>query len=253
MQRGPQHKLRDPSSMLMAALLAVATSVPYLGCDQADKRPILPVKQAGEATAATSAPRPEPITVAHPEYENWSRFPKGASITRSRTVTNEFGEVRVTTKMWLEDKSDREVTVGSQIHVVRSGDYPEENNPPSTTKYAASFQVPQGMTPEFFQKPSDKAKLVGKEMVGIADREFETEVFEWTENNEAGPMKIKLWRSIDVPGRIVRQEMLTESSGTKTLEVVSQLDLEGTGTSPNAAPNRSSENTGTAQSQSDAR
>jgi hypothetical protein len=235
--------------MVMATLLAVATSVPYLGCDQADKRPILPSKQAGEAATATSATRPEPMTIAHPEYENWSRFPKGASITRYRTVTNEFGEVRVTTKMWLEDKSDREVTVGSQIDVVRSGDYPEENNPPSTTKYAASFQVPQGMTPEFFQKPSDKAKLVGKETVAIADREFETEVFEWTENNEAGPMRIKLWRSLDVPGRIVRQEMMTESSNTKTLEVISQLDLEGKGASSDSKIEQPDQNAGVSAGQ----
>jgi hypothetical protein len=253
MQLGTRHRLRDPSSTLMVTLFAVAISVSHLGCDQAAKRPILPAKQNSEAAASASEPRPKPITVAHPEYENWSRFPKGASITRSRTVTNEFGEVRVTTKMWLEDKNDREVSVGSQIHVVRSGDYPEEDNPPSFTKYPAAFQVPQGMTPEFFQKPSDKAKLVGKETVAIADREFEAELFEWTENNEAGPMKIKLWRSIDVPGRIVRQEMLTESSNTKTLEVISQLDLEGPGALPHAAPNRSDENTGAAESQSDSR
>lgn len=242
MQHSPRPMIRDRSSWLMAMLLGFVASVPHLGCDQADKRPILPGKRADDAVGTTPSSRPEPITIAHPEYENWSRFPKGASITRSRTVTNEFGEVRVTTKMWLEDKSDREVTVGSQIDVVRSGDYPEENNPPSTTKYAASFQVPPGMTPEFFQKPSDKAKLVGKETVAIADREFETEIYEWTENNEAGPMRIKLWRSIDVPGRIVRQEMMTESSNTKTLEVISQLDLEGTGGSKDSKTDQADEN-----------
>jgi hypothetical protein len=31
-------------------------------------------------------------------------------------------------------------------------------------------------------------------------------------------MTIKLWRSDEVPGRIVRQEMLIEASQTKTIE-----------------------------------
>jgi hypothetical protein len=44
------------------------------------------------------------------------------------------------------------------------------------------------------------------------------ELFEWSESNETGPMTVKLWRSNEVPGRIVRQEMLIESSQTKTIE-----------------------------------
>jgi hypothetical protein len=63
--------------------------------------------------------------------------------------------------------------------------------------------------------------------VSIGELEVNAEVFEWTENNEAGPMTVKLWRSEEIPGRIVRQEMMTESSSTKTVEQISELDLKG--------------------------
>jgi hypothetical protein len=83
------------------------------------------------------------------------------------------------------------------------------------------------LKPELFLLPSSKAKLVGEERVSIGELEVNAEVFEWTENNEAGPMTVKLWRSEEIPGRIVRQEMMTESSSTKTVEQISELDLKG--------------------------
>ena len=197
----------------------------WIGCD--DKRPIVPKTQPTQTAGNSQGPAAQvPVLLDHPEYANWSRFPVGASVTRQRVVTNEFGEVRVTTKMWLEDKSSEQVAVGSQVSVVRS-DNPPENNPPGSTTYPAKFALPNGLKPDLFLLPSSKAKLVGEESVMIGDLEVKSEVFEWTENNEAGPMTVKLWRSEEVPGRIVRQEMLTESSSTKTIEQISEIDTKG--------------------------
>ena len=57
--------------------------------------------------------------------------------------------------------------------------------------------------------------------------EIETKVFEWEENNESGPMTVKLWRSEKIPGKIVRQELFTKSSATKSTEDVIELRLSG--------------------------
>jgi len=210
--------LRVCAGLLVTGCLAI-------GCE--DKRPIVPktaLSQSGSTAQRETVPNP--VLLDHPEYANWSRFPVGASVIRKRVVTNDFGEVLVTTKMWLEDKSPDEVAVGSQISVVRSDNTPE-NNPPSSATYPAKFALPSGLKPELFLLPSSKAKLVGEESVMIGDLEVKAEVFEWTENNEAGPMTVKLWRSEEIPGRIVRQEMMTESSSTKTVEQISELDLKG--------------------------
>ena len=61
------------------------------------------------------------------------------------------------------------------------------------------------------------------------------------ENNEAGPMTVKLWRSIEIPGRIVRQELVTESSSTRTVEVVDTLDLGSAPSDPTPEPASSSD------------
>jgi len=213
---------RFGSRVIVGLLVTVGFAI---GCE--DKRPIVPKTSNPPSTKVggneASAPT---VLLDHPEYANWSRFPVGASVTRQRVVTNEFGEVQVKTKMWLEDKSPEQVAVGSQVSVVRS-DNPPENNPPGSTTYPAKFALPSGLKPELFLLPSSKAKLVGEESVMIGDLEVKAEVFEWTENNEAGPMTVKLWRSEDIPGRIVRQEMMTESSSTKTFEQISELDLKG--------------------------
>lgn len=206
-------------------VILIVTGCLAIGCE--DKRPIVP--KAALSQSGSTAQRetvPNPVLLDHPEYTNWSRFPVGASVIRKRVVTNDFGEVLVTTKMWLEDKSPEQVAVGSQVSVMRT-DTPPENNPPSSATYPAKFALPSGLKPELFLLPSSKAKLVGEERVSIGELEVNAEVFEWTENNEAGPMTVKLWRSEEIPGRIVRQEMLTESSSTKTFEQISELDLKG--------------------------
>ena len=186
----------------------------FAACTPSNK-PILP----------SSAEQPQSDTgesITHPEFANWSQFNVGAKATRYRVVTNEYGEVRVTTTFFLEEKSDDHVTVRSQVDVERP-DRPLEQNPPQSTRFEAKFSLPRGLTEEFFKLPNAKAKLVGEEKMEVAGRQVEAEVYEWTESNEAGPMAIKLWRSNAVPGRIIRQEMLIESSKTKTVEEMKEV------------------------------
>lgn len=203
------------------ALLAVVLVLVCAGCESS-KKPILPPKvespQRDPASPAT--------VIVHPEYANWSQFPLGAQVTRSRIVSNKNGEVKVTTVLSLQDKTDDHVIVNSQVNVQRPGE-PLEENPSEMTKFVARFELPAGMSEEFFQLPAAKAKRVGEESLDVHGKTILAEIYEWTENNEAGPMSIKLWRSNQVPGRIVRQEMVIEASQTKTLEELSSVAWDG--------------------------
>jgi hypothetical protein len=93
-----------------------------------------------------------------------------------------------------------------------------QENPPETTRFASRFKLPDGLSEEFFQLPNINAKKIGRENVEVHGKTVQADIYEWTESNEAGPMIVNLWRSDQVPGRIVRQEMLIESSQTKTIE-----------------------------------
>jgi hypothetical protein len=198
--------------------LLIATLVLQCGCEKSNK-PILPstIQKAGSNTQAPTT------RIAHPEYANWSRFPVGTEAIRDRVVSNASGKVHVTTSLTLAEKSDEHVEIVSQVTVQRPNEAIQEN-PPESTRFPATFALPEGLTKEFFQLPSPKAVKISEETQELAGKSFVAEVYEWTESNETGPMKIKLWRSDEVPGRIYRQEMLTESSQTKTTEVLSKVN-----------------------------
>ena len=194
------------------------------GCDSSSK-PVLP-NNAMAVQAAKATGEDPGVSITHPEYANWSQFPVGAQVTRHRVISNATGEVKVTTVISLTEKTDKYVVVTSQVNVQRPGESLVEN-PADSTKFVASFQLPSGLSEDYFQLPSGKAKKVGEESLDIHGKTVLADIFEWTESNETGPMSVKLWRSNEVPGRIVRQEMLIEASQTKTVEELSSVSWDG--------------------------
>lgn len=159
--------------------------------------------------------------IDNPEYVHWSRYPVGTVVVRKKEVSNESGSVRVTTTLRLVEKNRDKAMVESQVTVDRPGQ-PLVENPPQRLEFAATFQLPQGMKEEQFALPSLKAKLIGNETRTAFGREFSTEQFTWDERNEAGPMTVSLWRSDDVPGRTLRQEVKgrTQVSVEEVVEII---------------------------------
>ena len=195
----------------------VFVSVLLLGCDfvQQPKTTI----QLPAVVDDSSLP-----VVSHPEYANWSQFPVKSLVVRKRKITNANGEVLVTTRMWLDNKTPEKVFVGSQVSVKR-GDEPLVENTEDIVSYPATYRLPKGIEESRFSLPSAKAKETGSETIKIGDKEYKTKIFEWVESNETGPMDVKLWRSDEIPGKIVRQEMLIKGSETKTVEEIAELVL----------------------------
>lgn len=159
--------------------------------------------------------------VDHPEYVGWSRFPLGIIVVRKKEVSNETGTVRVTTTLRLIEKTADKVVVESQVSVDRPG-RPQEQNPRPKVDFPATFPLPQGMRQQQFSLPSLKAKQVGEEIREAGGREYKTQLFTWEEVNEAGPMTVKLWRSDDIPGRTLRQEITgrTQTSVEEVVEII---------------------------------
>jgi hypothetical protein len=144
--------------------------------------------------------------VDHPEYVNWSKFLVGTEVVRKKEVSNDVAAVRVTTTLRLAEKTAHKVVVESQVTVDRSGE-PLVKNPPQKFDFPAKFRLPDGMKLEQFLLPSLKAEQIGEELRVACGQDFNTQLFTWDERNETGPMKVKLWRSDDIPGRMLRQEI----------------------------------------------
>ena len=230
MHQSSRHPCSSPFTLRTLALwICWILAGTFVGCTPSNK-PILP-KNVGEPTAGSTSkdtPRNPAAMIAHPEYSNWSQFPLGVKTVRYRTVTNATGKVEVTSTLVLAEKSDAHVLVHTQVNVQRPGE-PLEENPIEEVRFPSQFELPQGMTEEYFQQPSLKAKKTGEEEMEVAGVKIKADVYEWTESNETGPMQVKLWRSNDIPGRIVRQEMLIEASQTKTLEEIREVDWKAAG------------------------
>jgi hypothetical protein len=185
------------------------------GCDMGAKQTVVP---------AVSSRQDALPQVVHPEFENWGRFNEQATVVRKRTVSNSNGSVLVTTKMWLEKKNSTGVWVGSKVTVER-GNEPMVENDQDIVNYPAHFKLPAGLDEAFFRLPSPKAKAIGNETIRVGSQEFPTQVYEWTESNETGPMTVKLWQCMDVPGKLVKQEMFVPSSKTQTTEELVEIKL----------------------------
>ena len=193
------------------------------GCDDVGK-PSNANRQLPQVSAVDeSLPR-----VSHPEFANWSQFAEKSFVVRKRVISSAGGKVLVTTKMWLEKKDADGVSVGSQVTVERPNE-PIVKNDDDFVSYPATYRLPKGLDAARLDQPSAKAKETGTEVVQIGDKKLQTRIFEWEERNETGPMTVKLWRSDEIPGKIVRQEMFTKSTEEVTefhCESVVPADLE---------------------------
>jgi len=158
--------------------------------------------------------------VAHPEYANWSSFPVGIVVVRKKEVSNQFGKVRVTTRLRLAEKTGEKVVVESQVTVDQPGSALVEN-PPQSMVYPATFRLPAGMQPEQFNLPALKAEEYGEETRTICGQQCDAKLFIWVERNEAGPMNVRHWRSDAIPGRMLRQEIWghTQNSVEEIVEI----------------------------------
>ncbi len=187
-------------------VICVALSWPLLlGCTSDVASGPSTDSQMPEGYAAPASTEHLPL-VDHPEYVAWSRFAVGAAVVRKKVVTSDGGTVTVTTTVRLVEKTVDRVAVETQVVTVREGAEPVEN-PPLRAEYPATFRLPPSMQLEQFQLPSLKAKLVGEEPRTVCNREFLAQHFGWREVNETGPMEVKYWRSDEIPGRMLRQEI----------------------------------------------
>ncbi len=160
--------------------------------------------------------------VQYPEYVNWSQFPVGTVGRKTKRVINDVGVVTVDTQLRLVDKSSTKVVIESQVTVQRPG-MAIQDNPPLAMEFPAKFPLPTGMRLEQFQLPSLKAERTGDDSVKVGNNEYQAELFEWEEVNEAGPMTVKIWRSDKVPGRILRQETFVKQTQETSVEHVLEI------------------------------
>ncbi len=151
-------------------------------------------------------PKVETHAIPNPDFDSWSEYPVGTKVVRHKEITNSEGVVSVTTTLVLKEKTKDQVVVESQINVIRPDSAME--NPPQVFEFPAKYQVPLVMNTDTYDRPSPIARKTGEEVVTVAGRKFNAEIFEWEGTLESGKVDLKLWRDRTFPGRQIR--MLTD-------------------------------------------
>jgi hypothetical protein len=164
-------------------------------------------------------------TMTHPDYANWSQFPVGTVVVLKSVAQRGESKVTSVETLRLLEKDDRRVIVERQNTTERNDGSYKAENPPEKRTYVKDFVLPPGMTEADFAKPSLKAVLKGSEPMTVLGKTVQCERYEWTDGTEAGPMKITLWRSNEIPGRIVKQLMIVEGTKTTTTDEIQSLNM----------------------------
>ncbi len=201
-----------PIITLALCSLAVGGSA---GCD---------TKPAPARAVALSKPQSADeslVVVKRTEFENWSQFPIGTSVTKSREISKADEKTMQTTIYRLVSKDDQHVVVESTVSLLRDGH--TQNNEPTTLDYPATFRVPADMNVEQFSLPSPSAKSSGTESIEVLGKTYEATVYKWQSQAEAGPVDNTLWMSNEIPGRSLKHQ--SNCVGTITEEVITKLEI----------------------------
>lgn len=159
------------------------------------------------------------------DYKNWKRFTVGTMVKRKSVTSSQSGTASTTSIETYTLKSLDEIScvVERQNTTERSdGSYKAVNHPEQRT-YNRQFPIPEGMTADDFAKPSRNAKKSGEETLTVLGKEYKCMLYTWDNSTEAGKMKIQLWLSDEMPGRIVKQVMKVDSIKSSTIEEVVEV------------------------------
>lgn len=160
-------------------------------------------------------------TIDNPEFANWSKFKKGASMTvrTSSTFAGMTSEILMTTTL---------VELGSDKHVVESSTVTksagmEFKSPATKRDVTKTLVLPKG-TP----KPDPKAAKPpgtyeeGTETLKIGGVEVKTKWYKYKSDSNGLKIEAKTWMSDDVPGSLVKMEATTSgvADGTTKVELI---------------------------------
>lgn len=151
----------------------------------------------------------------NPDYANWSKFPKGTSVTRIWTSAEPDGRASVVTetitlmevgadKLVLEEEFISDVPGAAKFKTK-----PKKRDVPKTVPLAA------GSKPGDLSTKWPGAVEEGKEVqtVKVTGGEFKTRWIKTVVERGQSRAESKIWLSDEVPGRLVKADDTTSSNG----------------------------------------
>jgi hypothetical protein len=163
--------------------------------------------------------------VNNPDYANWSKFPKGTSVTRVWTSVEPDGRTSVVTETLtlVEVAADKVVLEVEYISDVPGAT--KFKTKPKSLEIAKTVPLPAGSKKaEFTTKlPGTVAEGKEAEAVKVPGGEFKARWFKTVAERGGKRIEGKSWVSEEVPGRIVKVEETTSSQGKQLYTTVRKV------------------------------
>lgn len=143
--------------------------------------------------------------VDSPEFANWSRFPKGTSITYqvNTMAAGMKTDTKITTRLVEVGKEKLILETSSAVNINGM----EFQTPPMEREVTKTLKLPEGVTPEQFAKgvPSGTYEE-GTETLKVAGKSLKTQWFRFKTEGNGVTTESKVWKCDDVPGMMVKME-----------------------------------------------
>jgi hypothetical protein len=163
--------------------------------------------------------------VDNPDYANWSKFPKGTSVTRVGTSVEPDGRTSIVTQTLtlVEVAADKVVLEEEYISDVPGAT--KFKTKPKAREVPKSVQLPAGSTKDEFTTKLPGTVEEGKEAktVKVPGGEFKAKWFKTVVERGGNRIEGKSWVSDEVPGRIVKVEETTSGKGKQLYTTVREV------------------------------
>jgi hypothetical protein len=144
--------------------------------------------------------------VNNPEFANWSKFKKGASVTlKSTSEFNKMSSETLIIFTLVEVGADKLVIETTSVAKVNGM---EIKVPPMNRDVTKTVELPKGVKKEDFTagKPPGTTEE-GTETLKIGGTEVKTKWYKYKADVDGTKTEAKMWISDDVPGMMVKSEM----------------------------------------------
>jgi len=156
--------------------------------------------------------------VDNPEFANWSKFKKGTSVTmKSVSSFNNMSSEATITSTLVEVGADKLVI--EMASSVKSGGM-EFKGEPMKRDVSKTVTLPKDFKKEDFAKGKPPGTYEeGTETLKVGGVEVKTKWYKYKVEMEGTKTEAKMWTSEDVPGIMVKSEMMTSGAVATTTKM----------------------------------
>ena len=194
-----------------------------IGCSNADPRGVATPRDNDPNSEGLENLLPKGVTVEHPNYLQWKKFPVGTSVTQKTTTDSEktVGKTVTVVITTLKEKTAEFLVLESQATTTYA-DGRVNKVPAVESKIPREVRLPEGMSGENWGKPKGKPQ---EEEVVAAGKKYRTRKYDSRGSTDAGELFQSIWTSDEIPGGLVKSHTRVPAVEETTIIEITEVKI----------------------------